>query len=169
MRGTRLYALLTIVVLVTLGAASYAVADGGKRNIRSDRLSGFQEAPPVYSTGKGSFKAQLDRNAQKITFELTYSDLSSAAVAAHLHFAQRGVSAGIVVHLCGTGGRPACPAAGTTVTGEIVPANVVALNGLDQFDELVQAIRAGRIYVNVHTTTFPSGEIRAQLNNRNRK
>ena len=32
-----------------------------------------------------------------------------------------------------------------------------------EFDELVDAIRAGVSYANVHSTTYPMGEIRAQL------
>ena len=32
-----------------------------------------------------------------------------------------------------------------------------------EFDELVDAIRAGVTYANVHTATFQTGEIRAQL------
>lgn len=45
-------------------------------------------------------------------------------------------------------------------------ANVgAATQGLSagEFGELVRAIRAGATYVNVHTTGRPSGEIRAQL------
>jgi hypothetical protein len=34
-----------------------------------------------------------------------------------------------------------------------------------EFDELVRAIRAGVTYVNVHSETFPGGEIRGQLKN----
>ena len=33
-----------------------------------------------------------------------------------------------------------------------------------EFEEIVAAIRAGRAYANVHTTKFPGGEIRAQIN-----
>ena len=32
-----------------------------------------------------------------------------------------------------------------------------------RFDELVRAIRSGTTYVNVHSTLYPGGEIRAQL------
>jgi hypothetical protein len=31
-------------------------------------------------------------------------------------------------------------------------------------DELIKAIRAGATYVNVHSTTWPGGEIRSQIN-----
>jgi hypothetical protein len=32
-----------------------------------------------------------------------------------------------------------------------------------EFAELVRALRAGAAYANVHTTTFPAGEIRGQI------
>jgi len=34
---------------------------------------------------------------------------------------------------------------------------------LSGFAEIVAAIRSGVVYVNIHTTKFPSGELRAQL------
>jgi CHRD domain len=36
-----------------------------------------------------------------------------------------------------------------------------------EFDELIDAFAAGVTYVNVHTTKYPGGEIRAQLVNGN--
>jgi hypothetical protein len=165
MRRRKLYVLLTAVMVVALGGASYAIADeGGKKNIKSDRLGGYQEVPPVSTTGHGRFRAEVDRDAQTIKWELSWADLTGPANAAHLHFGQRGVAAGVVVPLCGP-----CGAAAGSASGTIGQANITPLNGLDTFAELVSAIRAGRIYVNVHTTAFPGGEIRAQLDNRNRK
>jgi hypothetical protein len=32
-----------------------------------------------------------------------------------------------------------------------------------QIEELIAAMRAGATYVNVHSTTWPSGEIRSQI------
>jgi hypothetical protein len=157
--------ILAAAALVLVGA-SLAVADdnGGRKNIKRDRLSGYQEAPPVSTTGHGRFSAQLDRAANTIKWELSWADLTGTANAAHLHFGQRGVSAAVVVPLCAP-----CGAATGMTTGTITQASITAAQGLDTFAELVSAIRAGRIYVNIHTTAFPGGEIRAQLNNRNRR
>ncbi len=55
-----------------------------------------------------------------------------------------------------------------TVTGTITPANVIgpAAQGIaaGQWDKIVAAMRAGVAYANVHTTNFPQGEIRGQIN-----
>ena len=37
-----------------------------------------------------------------------------------------------------------------------------------EFDELVEAIRAGATYANVHSTEFPPGEIRDQISSDDR-
>ena len=38
-----------------------------------------------------------------------------------------------------------------------------------QLNKLVRAIRVGATYVNVHSTTFPAGEIRGQVKSDRRK
>ena len=62
---------------------------------------------------------------------------------------------------------PTCPQSGT-VSGLLRVDNVIgpAAQGISatEFAEMVRAIRAGVAYVNVHSTTFPGGEIRGQLN-----
>jgi hypothetical protein len=171
---------VALVVLAALAGGSYATGFGGKHRVKADRLSGFQEPPAVFSNGTGSFKATINQGASppNITFELTYSNLSAPATIAHIHFGNRFTSGAIVVWLCGGGGRPACPAGNTaaaaTVTGTITAADVIAQSpnqGIPAggFDQLVKAIRAGVTYANVHTSTFPSGEIRAQINDRDQR
>ncbi len=69
--------------------------------------------------------------------------------------------------LCGGGGKPACPNVSATVTGTVVGADVIGPNGQGiapgQLDEVIRAMRKGLAYANVHTTSFPTGEIRGQL------
>jgi CHRD domain len=79
----------------------------------------------------------------------------------------------VIVFLCtnlgnGPAGTQACPLAGGTITGTIAPADVLAgaaTRGLDagDFDGLVQALRGGGTYVNVHSSLRAGGEIRAQI------
>jgi len=91
---------------------------------------------------------------------------------AHIHLGARAIAGGVSAFLCsnlgnGPAGTPACPPTGGTVTGVITQAQIVgpAPQGIQagEFAELVQAIRAGAAYANVHTTTFPAGEIRGQI------
>jgi hypothetical protein len=99
---------------------------------------------------------------------LSYANLEGgAASAAHIHFAQPGVNGAPIAWLCGGGGKPACPAAGTKVTGTIVAADIVdaSAQGIaaGQFGEALRAMQAGVTYVNVHTGLFSNGEIRGLI------
>jgi hypothetical protein len=164
--------LLAVAVLAAgLLVASLAGASGGKKNLKSDDLTGYQENPDVSSTGTGSFKATIDDDAMTISYELEYSAIEGgAATAAHIHFGKRAVNGGVSAFLCGGGDKPACPATSGTVTGVIDAADIIgpAGQGIEagSFGELVAAMRAGHTYVNVHSPRWPGGEIRAQINDR---
>jgi hypothetical protein len=180
MRKRRLFSVLIFAIPVVLAATTYAVAgDGGKGRFKSDTLTGYQETTgpgPISTTGTGSFEARLDGDV--ITFRLTYSNLDNltpggVVTQAHIHFGQRSVAGGVIAFLCGGGGKPACPASPATVTGTIAPADVIGPAGqgveAGSFDEAVRAIRAGAVYANVHTTRWPGGEIRGQVNERDQR
>lgn len=165
----RTFVLVLAVLAAGLLVTSLAGADDGKKNLKSDELSGYQENPDVSSTGTGSFEATIDDDAQTITYELSYSGLEGGnALFAHIHFGKRAVNGGVSAFLCGGGDKPPCPATEGTVTGVIDAADVVgpAGQGIEpgSFTELVAAMRAGHTYANVHTPRWPAGEIRAQIN-----
>jgi hypothetical protein len=139
-------------------------------------LTGYQEATPagVSSTASGTFNATIDEDATppNITYTLTYAGLSGPALFSHIHFGNRYDSGGVSTFLCGGSTKPACPAGTTTeatVTGTIIPSDVIGPAGQGigpgDFDKLVDAIRSGVTYVNVHSPEFPLGEIRGQINN----
>ena len=183
MRRTMLHAALIGALLVVFGAGSYAVAHGGKRNVNTGDMSGYLEgAPggPVSSVATGEFEAKIDDSADTITYEITYADLEGTVTQSHIHFGQRSVNGGISAWLCETAtnpspsaSTPACLAPGGTVTGTITPLEVVGPTGQGiapgEFEELVAAIRAGRAYANVHSSKFPGGEVRGQINDRDQR
>ena len=161
-----------VIVILALGAASYALAQGGSsgsRHVKAD-LNGYQEVNSISTTGEGSFTASIDDDNQLITYELSYSALEGTTTTqAHIHFAQRSVNGSVTAFLCGGGDKPPCPATEGTVTDVIDAADVLAAvpdRGIEAgaFEEFVQAIRAGHTYVNVHTNKWPGGEIRGQIN-----
>ncbi|GIH08865.1 CHRD domain-containing protein [Rhizocola hellebori] len=158
------------VLATTAGSAALAHNDSSTLNVR---LSGYQEDPLVFSTtGRGTFRVNIDERAQEVTYRLSYTGLEGNVAQAHIHLGGRAQSGGIMVFLCtnngnGPAGTQLCPAAPATVTGTITPADIIGPTGqgitAGQFDEFVAAIRAGTSYVNVHSSLYPGGEIRAQL------
>ena len=170
-----LVAALTLVMM--LGAPALAVADG---ETFKARLQGFQEVPAISTEASGEFTAKLSDDETSFEYELSYEHLSGTVSQGHIHLAQRSVNGGIHVWLCQTatnadptGLAPACPqdpqTGGGTVTGTITAANVIAPmipQGIaaGEFAELVEAMRAGVTYANVHSLPqFPGGEIRGQI------
>ena len=135
-------------------------------------LRSFEEVPSVSSPAQGRFRADINENAGTIDYQLSYSGLQGEVRQAHIHFGQRGVNGGVSVFLCQTatnpdptGLAPTCPQSGE-VSGSLQAANVVGPGGqgiaAGEFAELVAAIRAGVAYINVHSSTFPAGEVRGQ-------
>ena len=168
-------AALILVLLVALGIGSYAIAGGGKKNLRADQLTGYQENPDISTVASGRFEVTIDDDAQTLSYELEYSGLEGTVTQAHVHFGKRAVNGGISYFLCGTpaspgpAGTPTCPASGT-VSRTIGAADIIGPTGQGiepaAFAEIVAAMREGHTYANVHSSKWPGGEIRAQINDR---
>jgi hypothetical protein len=167
---------LILALLVALGLSSYAIANGGKKNLKADVLTGLQENPDISTVATGSFTVSLDDDARTLTYELTYSGLEGTVQQAHIHFGKRAVNGGVTVFLCGTAaapgpaGTPPCPTPGGTVSRTVAAADILApgTQGIEagNYEELADALRSGHAYANVHSTKWPGGEIRAQINDR---
>ncbi|MBI2884314.1 MAG: CHRD domain-containing protein [Candidatus Methylomirabilis oxyfera] len=163
-RGTYSWvmALALGVMLFTAGPTMAAQQFGA-------HLNGGQETNPstISTTGTGFFFATLNDAATQIDYTLVYFSMEAPVTVAHIHLGAPGVTGGVAAFLCGGGGKPACPDSGVFLTGTIVAADVVAVTGqgiaAGELAELVQAMRAGLTYANVHTVLFPPGEIRGQI------
>jgi CHRD domain len=172
---------VVIAIAGGLGAGAYAVS--GALQGRGEppqtkafhaHLNGDQETPSVSSTGFGDFRADLvDDNTLHYVF--TYGALEGGnSLFAHVHFGTRYVAGGVSFFLCGGSTKPdPCPNVEGTVEGDVTAADVIGPNGQGiepgSFDEIVRAMRAGTAYVNIHTTRWPGGEIRGQINNDDQK
>ena len=112
-------------------------------------LTGSGVVPPNASPGTGFETVLLNDAQDQITVDLSFSGLTASATAAHIHGpAPAGTNGPVVFFLTGV------PAATSGTLHEqtfsVTPAQVVELE-------------SGLLYADMHTTTFPGGEIRGQL------
>ena len=166
-----------LAAIVAVAGAGTVAAQSTANNAKAV-LTGLEENPSISTTGHGTLDLRIDDAAQIIDFELRYDQLEGVAplvadgvvTAAHIHVSAPGVNGGVSAFLCGGGGKPACPMPPAVVTGQIAATNVSGpgVQGIESgeasaFAELVRVIRSGYTYVNVHTTRWPTGEIRGQI------
>jgi hypothetical protein len=158
-----------VIAVAALILAGLAIADPHTRNFRASLDSYHETSLSLSTNGTGSFRARLNHDGDQLTYELQYSGLEGGNVLfAHVHIGQMGTTGGVMFFLCGGGGQPACPNSPATVTGTVTAANVIGPAGQGvapgEFQEAIDAMRDGAAYANVHTTVYPSGEIRGQIN-----
>jgi hypothetical protein len=132
-------------------------------------LRGTNEVPSIITGASGKFAATVTDTA--IKYKFTFSGLTGDSLFAHIHVGERHTNGGVTVFLCNntqTGPMPnLCPHGSGTIEGTITSADVIgpAGQGVDaaEFTALLDAIKAGATYANIHTSVFPTGEIRGQL------
>lgn len=138
--------LLGAIVLGSLQACKKD-KDEQEYNI-SGTLSGSQEVPAVTTTGSGTISGEYDGDDNKLELNVNWTGLSGTVTGAHIHGpALTGASAGVLIPLTVTVNG---------VTGKI-ETDVSLPDSTEQF--LLQ----GRLYVNLHTTLNPNGEVRGQI------
>jgi hypothetical protein len=128
---------LTVVALA-FGASRTTVSVGAKLNAK-------QEVPAQVvrdTKAKGLFTGKLI--GRKLTWKLTFSGLTGPATAAHIHMGAVGKAGNVVIALC-----TPCKS---------------GVHGKKTISRAVKkALMHHKLYVNVHTTKNPNGEIRGQL------
>ena len=104
----------------------------------------------VSSLGSGSSVLRLSADEKSATVTFTYSNLTTPVTSTHIHGpADPGQSGGVLFDLDGTPVQADGSFLWTfTQVGTVTPA------------QIVQALKTGRIYINVHSSRYPSGEIR---------
>lgn len=165
--------LLAFLAVFCVSVMSQASDDD---NTFTARLRGINETPgPVATQATGSFHATLSADGTTLSYTVTYNNLNAQVTQSHIHFGLTKETGGIMVWLCQTAavpapagdpGVPTCPdTTSGTVSGTITAANVVGPNGQGitpgtDFDKVIQAMREGASYANVHSKRSPGGEIR---------
>jgi len=115
-------------------------------------LSGSNEVPPVATNAGGGGMFVLNAAQTELSFNIRIRGLSGPLTAAHFHNAPSGVNGGVVRTLT------------TNFVGEVASGVWSSSDATQPLTPaLVAELLAGNIYVNVHTSANPGGEIRGQV------
>lgn len=108
----------------------------------SVKLTGAEEVPPVTvpGSGSGSFRLMTDGT---ISGSVTTKDVQGTM--AHIHQGAKGTNGPVIVPLTKSGDTYTVP------------------EGRKLTEAQLQALKAGNLYVNVHSDRYKGGEVRAQL------
>lgn len=111
-------------------------------------LSSAQESFVNLSPAFGSANISYDKSTRKLTYLITYNNLTGNPTMGHIHAsAPRGRDAGVLIPFTNL---PAANSGTIIGTADIAP---------DQEEDLLN----GLFYINLHTAQYPGGEIRGQI------
>ena len=129
--------------VVSLSNGSVYQISGKPPTLFVANLTGAQEVPPNNSTATGSATLLLSSDENEAQLALNFQGLSSAQTDSHIH-------------------GPAPPG---TAAGVLFPVPTGQVNDfkISLTPQQVQDLKNGLLYINVHSTNFPGGEIRGQF------
>ena len=127
-------------------------------------MNAANEVGTVASSGTGTADYTVDGGT--VSYTVTFTGLTANANAGHIHVGPAGVNGGVTVPF--TSQVPRAPSG--TFSGTFTAADVQAAStpdggiGVDagDYNGLLQLMRAGETYTNIHTTANQGGEIRGQ-------
>jgi len=162
MRRLRLALLLLLPLLALAGvaaAAPKAVMSENPNYVTA--LSGDEEVPPRDTKANGVAIFHLLDDGESMSYKLIASNIDNV-VAGHIHSNTIGINGPVVVTLV-------TPSACTTLNNGIRCEGTFDASDFSgplagqPFSALLTLMNEERAYVNVHTTQYPGGEIRGQI------
>jgi hypothetical protein len=147
-----------------LGLASPAAATG----FFSANLSDAENVPPFMSPTDARGRITI-RSFRSLRYNLHVSNLLNA-FAAHIHCGEVGEAGpiGVTLFQMSAFQDPPLPDSAITLNGTLAHGKIEAPDpgnacGWIDLDDVVDALRSGDTYVNIHTLQSPPGEIRGQI------
>jgi CHRD domain-containing protein len=128
------------------------------------KLFGDMEVPPIETnaTGLAEFRPILNENT--VTYTLNVTDIDNVT-AAHIHSGKHVQNGPIIVTLF----KPNTPTpkmvSGLLSEGDITASDLKGPLAGKQLSDLLRSMHSMGVYVNIHTTQYPNGEIRGQISN----
>ncbi len=129
-------------------------------------LSGADEVPEVDTGASGVGHYQLRDGGTTLEFQHSLRRLRDV-VAAHLHLGAEGENGPVVAFLIPADlsslSRRESTLLRRRIEGSLTGSNLTGPLAGQPLDALIAEIEAGNVYVNVHSSRVPSGELRGQV------
>jgi hypothetical protein len=125
-------------------------------------LSGSNETPAIVVTGAtGTAEVFVNMATQSVSYDVDVFNLPSGAVGGHFHVGGPGAGGPVVVDLA----PPANISNDFSLSGTVSQSalRVRAEQGIRTWEDFIQALIGGQVYVNIHSAVNPGGETRGQL------
>lgn len=135
-----------------------------QRNFRT-HLKGENEVPAVETNAQGQATFKVGRDGSSIHYKLIVANIVDVRMA-HIHNAPTGENGGVVVWLYPSAPPPQLIEGqfqGILAEGTITADDLVGSLEGASLNELLDEMKAGNTYVNVHTEEHGGGEIRGQI------
>jgi CHRD domain len=166
----KVYINLFLVSVLLLGSSTFVHASN-ELKFEAD-LSGAQEvtnpAGGVVTDTTGTITVEFDRALTRAQFRITVRN-GTGITQAHFHCGPAGVNGPVVAFLFGPVDPPVNVSDGS-IEIDLDNSDIISPDTMEVCDvplnniaSLAFAMRAGKIYANVHSTAFPAGVIRGQL------
>ena len=107
-------------------------------------LKGSEEVPATTSNGSGAATVTFDPATSVLTWKVTYSGLTGPATMGHIH-------------------GPAAPGKNAPVAIPFAKVDSPIEGSAKLTDQQIADLKAGQLYVNIHTAANKAGEIRGQV------
>ena len=153
----------------TAGLVLVAIAVAGANRNWSTHANSSMEVPVRDSQGQAQAIFHLSKDGTALSYKLIASNIVDVTQA-HIHCGVPGENGAVVAFLYGFG--PTVSPNGVLAEGTITDADVIdrpaeqcpgVWGAVDSFDDVIERMREGGAYVNVHTVVFPGGEIRGDI------
>ena len=124
-------------------------------------LHGGNEVPPVVTGAAGTATITYDTVTGILTYRVEVYNMPTGTTAGHFHVGAVGVGGPTVINFTVQASISNDFAIAGTATSTNL--NARAAQGINSWDDLVQALLLNNLYVNVHSTANPGGELRGQV------
>ena len=165
------FLILTLAAVIVVIAVSAILGLGGltptpEQELKfTAKLSGGEEVPSVTTQAQGEATFNVSSDGSSIRYKLVRSNIENVTMA-HIHQGAKGAAGPVVAWL-----YPATPPAvlipgrsdGVLMEGTITASNLVGPLEGHPLSDLINEMKAGNTYVNIHTSQHAGGETRGQI------